>query len=252
MSPRVTTNLTLICGLDNQLNNKIFGGPLLSEILDTLAHAQSSTYQLDEGEANVAIDLGDVAEVRYVYVEGDGEFSVVFGGGVSTAAQQDAIGASYPTTFAGGETLTLEIDGVPVSVAFDVADQTLAQVVARINYVAALAGFTSTPVAFAHSGQLRLTSPTTGLSSVVDVQGGTGRAALGLTVQRVEGQEAVPGTSPLSVFRPADTSGATAAQGVKSYLLATVRATAMTVTNLTAGLLNLKVFVAGDLVEVPC
>lgn len=252
MSVRVSTQLTLIAGLDNKLDNKLFGGPLLAEILDTLAHSETSTYQLDEGEQNVAIDLGDVEQVRYLYIEGDGEFSVVFGGGASAAAEQLATGASYPTLFAGGETLTLDVDGVAVPVVFASADQTLNQVVARINYAASLAGFVAELVAFAQAGQLRLRSPSAGLGSVVDVQGGTARAALGLTVQRVVGTEAVPGTSPVNIFRPADAGSASEAFGVKSYLLATVRCTAVTVSNLTPGLLNLKVFAAGDLVAVAC
>lgn len=251
MSVRVSTTLTLLAGLDGKLDNKIFGGPLLSELLDTLAHAQSATYQLEASESS-AIDLGDVAQVRLCYLEGDGEFSVVFGGGAATAALLDGVGASYPTTFAGGESLLFAVDGVSIAALFESADQTLAQVVARINFAASLAGFVSSPVAFVSGGQLRLRSPTTGLSSVVDVTGGTGRAALGLAISRVVGAEAVPGTSPVSVFRPADPSSASESFGVKSYLLATVRASAITVSNLSPGLLNLKVFVAGDLVEVAC
>ena len=56
----------------------------------------------------------------------------------------------------------------------------------------------------------------------------------------------------MQVSRPADPSGASAAAGVKAYLLGTIRATALQVTNPSADVdINLKVFLAGDLVDTP-
>jgi hypothetical protein len=257
MSVRISTTLDLAAGHDNSLDNKIFGGNgVLSELLDTLEHAISSTYEI-AGGASQAIDFGDITEARYVYLEGDGEFSVAFTANPATSAIIDGSGGTYPTVFTGGETLELEVDGVAISVAFDAADQTRDQVVARINFVAALtdASFVAVPVAFQNGAELRLKSPTTGLTSEVKVLATSDAAALtalGLTAATANGAAAEPGTTDVEIARPADPTGASAAAGVKAYLLATVQATALQVTNQQASAaLNLKAFIAGDLVSTP-
>jgi hypothetical protein len=254
MSLRISTQLELVAGFDNQLNNKAFGGPLLAELLDTLAHEQSGgPFQLAGNEV-YSVPFGNVVEARYLYLEADGECDVTLGGGTATHAERLGVGGTYPTAFAGGETLSFKIDDVLVAVAFTAADQTRDEIVARINFAAALAGFLATPVALQSGSQLKLRSPTTGIGSSVEVlAGGTALATLGLTVGRTLGVDAQPGTSAIHMFRPADPTGSAAAQGVKSYLLATVKTTAVTVTNLSpTEVLNLKTFVAGDLVTAPC
>jgi hypothetical protein len=254
---RISTKLDLSVGLDNDLSKRIFGGDsLLSELLDTLAKGESGTYRLDGGEQNVEIKFGDVIDCRYLYIEGDGEFEVVFGGSTPTAAIVDGVAGTYPTAFVGAETLDLEIDGVPFTTTFTVADQTRNEVLARINYAASLAGFQATPVALANGSQLRLKSPTLGASSVVKVLATSTPAvltALGLVAGTTAGTNATPGTTNVRVFRPADPTGENAAFGVKSYLLATIKATSVHINNLmpTTGL-NLKTFVGGDLVSLPC
>lgn len=244
---RVQTNLDFAVGHDNSLANKIFGGDgVLSELIDTLEHAESGSYQLAGGEQDTPIDFGDVSEARLVYLEGDAEFKVVFGGGVATAGQLLASGGTYPTIFAGGETFNIKIDGVAVAVVFDVADQTLVQVLARINYFAALLSIT--PVAFNSGGEVLLRSPTTGDSSSVEVVSGSALATLGFSASEGEGVNADPGTSNLSVSRPADPSGASAAVGVASYFLATLVTTSIQVSNPDPDNgVRIKALVAGDL-----
>src|SRR5690606_863194 len=67
-------------------------------------------------------------------------------------AQVTGAAGSYPTTFAGGESMTIALDGAnPVTVTFTATDQSLAAVVARIN---ATMGAT---IASDFGGQLRLT-----------------------------------------------------------------------------------------------
>jgi hypothetical protein len=247
MGIRVSTTLDIIAGYENSLDNKLFGGDsVLAELIDTLDHGESGVYALDAGEQNVAIDFGDVTEARLVYLEGDGEFEVVFGGAVATAAQITGSGGTYPTGFTGGETLNITIDGTPIAVVFDAADQSLVQVLARVNYFAALLSLP--PVAFDSGGELQLKSPTTGLTSTVAVVSGTAMATLGLAPAAATGANAAPGTSNLAISRPADPGGASAAEGVKAYLLATIVATSIILTNpsATAGV-RIKTLVVGDL-----
>lgn len=78
------------------------------------------------------------------------------------------VGASYPTGFTGGETLTTTIDGTAVLTTFDVADQSLDQVVVRINAAMALNGI-ATPIASAYNGQLRFD----GIETAYDGTNGT-------------------------------------------------------------------------------
>lgn len=247
MGVRVSTVLDFAVGHDNSLDNKIFGGDsVLSELVDTLEHAEGGSYQLAAGEQGTPIDFGDVAEARLVYLEGDAEFEVVFGGGAATAAQILAALGTYPTVFVGGETLVFKIDGVTITVTFDAADQTLVQVLARINFYAALLSIA--PVAFASGGQLLLRSPTTGASSTVEVVSGTALATLGLSVSTAQGVNAQPGTSNLAISRPADPSGASAAVGVAAYFLSTIVTTAIQVSNPNASAgVRIKALVAGDL-----
>ena len=247
MGMRVSTTVDLIIGHDNSLDNKAFGGTgVVSELIDTLDHSEDGVYSLDAGEQDVPVDFGDVSEARVVYFEADGEFEVVFGGGVATAAAILGAAGTYPTTFAGGETLNIEIDGTPVAVVFDVADQTLIEVLARVNFYAALLSIV--PVAFNVGGELQLKSPTTGLSSTVEVVSGTALATLGLSAGSAQGVSAAPGTSNLVISRPADPSGASAAEGVKSYFMSTIVATSIQLSNpsATAGV-RIIVAIAGDL-----
>jgi hypothetical protein len=165
-----------------QLNAKKFAALLISRVdtrvgnvtvarLAYLTGAASFRYQLAAGQV-LQLDLGA------------GPAAATF---TATVATVTAIGGVYPTTFAGGQTLTLGFDD-PVAhpnftVTFLAADQSLAQVVARINQYA---GF-----AFADSsgGQLRLTGLAAGSAAQVRVvSGSTGvLTQLGLTAATTAG-----------------------------------------------------------------
>lgn len=254
MGIRISTTLDLIAGQDNSLDNKIFGGTSqLSELLDTLEHGLSVTMAIDPGETGEVEFEESIVTARYVYIEADGEFALQFTNASSTRAIVDGVGGSYPTGFTGGETLTFDVNGTTVAVVFDAADQTLDQVIARINFVAALAGFVSNIIATnTGGGQLRLISPTAGSASEIDITGGTALVTLGLSIGTATGTDAVPGTAPIMVKRPADPSGANAAEGVKSYFLGTVETTdSIEIENIGTGVLNVIAFVAGDLVATP-
>jgi len=78
------------------------------------------------------------------------------------------VGGSFPTGFSGGETLTTVIDGTSVVTTFDSADQTAAQVAARINAAMAFNGITSQVVTVV-GGQLFFT----GIETIYDGTNGT-------------------------------------------------------------------------------
>lgn len=120
--------------------------------------------------------LADFTALEFLYVKAASPVVLRIG---ADAAEVVGEGASYPTGFAGTETLLVTIDGTALTVAFTSGDQTLAQVVARINAAAALAGLPA-PRASELDGQLRIRGVSTGAAGSVVVTGGTGAEALGL------------------------------------------------------------------------
>lgn len=95
---------------------------------------------------------------------------------IRRAAQLVSSPGTYPTNFAGGETLDLYVDGGALqSVVFAPTDQSLSQVVDRINSV--LTG----AVATGDQANLRITSSAPGSSSAILLGSGTANAKLGLT-----------------------------------------------------------------------
>lgn len=251
MGIRASTTLSLQVGQDNSLDDIIFDRDI-SEMIDTLEHAVAHKLTLDALEDDVDVSFGDVAQARLIYIEADGEFEVVFGGSAATSAQRDGSGATYPTGFVGAETLLVTINTTPLTVLFTDPDETLQQVINRINSVAALSALA--PVAFdTGTGQLRLKSPTMGDASIVNVTGGSALLVLGLSTGSTAGVNSQPGTSNLRIHRPADPSNADEASGVKSYFLATINTTSLRISNVqTDDPLSVRVLVAGDLVTPEC
>ena len=249
MGVRTKTELSVEVGLDNTLDDSLFERSF-TEVLDTLSHATSQKLTVAAGTTNLSLDLGDVAEVRLIYIESNLEIEVSFGGGAATAASVLGAGGTFPTGFAGGETLLFEVDGGGlITCTFDAADQSAQQVVNRINACLALNG--QPCGASVDGGEVRLTSPTTGATSEVDIQGGTGIATIGLSVTVVNGVNANPGTSNIRVQRPADATGS-GADEVKAYLLATVNTNSVAISNLSATAdATVRFMVAGDIVAVP-
>ncbi len=114
----------------------------------------------------------------------------------AVAASAIGNGGTYPTGFVGGETLITTMDGVAVTTTFDAADQSLAQVVARVNAAFALAGF-ATPRASESNGQLRIDGVATRVDGAEGTLtfAGTGAATLGMdpgsnpTIVDAQGQD---------------------------------------------------------------
>jgi len=93
----------------------------------------------------------------------------------ATQATILGVGGTFPTGFVGGETLEVSIDGAPTQVVvFEAADQTVNQVVDRIN------GATASNIASVVGGEVQLDSRVFGYSATIEVIGGTAVATLGL------------------------------------------------------------------------
>lgn len=253
MAVRTSVSLSVAVGSDNDLDNCLFSRDL-SELLDTMEDSKDETGELAAAETNRSIDLGDVQQVRLVYIEADAEIDVSFGGGAATAAVVTGSGGTFPSGFAGGETLDIDIDNLgTVNVVFTAGASTAQDVANEINAAFALAGILSggVPVSPATvvGGEVRLTSPTTGVASEVEIiAGGTALATLGLTAAVTNGVNAEPGTAQYSLERMANPSG-TSISGLKAYMLATIRATSVLLTNPdTVNAVRYRVLVVGDLV----
>lgn len=121
--------------------------------------------------------LEQLTSIELLYVRGDQPVVLRIG-----AAEPVVTGASgtFPTLFVGGETLLLDVDGTPLSVTFDAADQSAAQVAARINAAFALAGYPTPRASVTSALQLAIEGVGTGASSTLSVTGGTGAATIGL------------------------------------------------------------------------
>jgi hypothetical protein len=250
MGVRTNTDLSFQIGRDNGLTNLLFDGAL-GQILDTLERAVTGTAVLAGGEANFEVPFGDVSAARLVYIEADGPITVTPGGALATAAQIDGAGGAYPTGFSGSGSLSLTIDETTFVVGFTSSEQSLQQVLNRINSAAALQGLST--VAFANGSQLRLTSPTVGAASLVSVTAASAPVltALGLSVASANGAEGVPGQTPLQLLRPASTA-TTGTQAVKAYMLATLQTTGLVIDNLDpSSAVNVTWAIAGDLAVSP-
>ncbi len=248
MSVRTYLDLEVQIGLENSLDDSLFERSC-SQLLDTLDHANAGVLTLDSLQTNVSLAFGDVTEARIVYIEAeDGDIRFTLGGGLATAGLLDAVGAAFPTGFLGGETFDFEVDGTLINVIFLVGDQTLTQVINRINSFCALAGF-ATPIASSNAGQLRLRSPTTGTTSSIEIIGGTSLVTLGLPVAGTIGLGAnsTPGTSPIELRRPANPAGASAAAGVKAIFYGTVKTSSIVVDNLSSNTTKVRFAIVGDL-----
>lgn len=125
-----------------------------------------------------------LSAVEFLYVHSSQLIRLLLGADV---ARVTGVGATYPTGFVGGETLVMELDGVPLTVTFTSGAQTAAQVAAQINAAAALAGFAYLPASVATSGQLVIQGALPGPLGSVEIVSGTGVADLGLTVGVTDG-----------------------------------------------------------------
>jgi hypothetical protein len=249
MSVRVSAELALQIGEDNNLDQgHLVGDGSIAELVDSLDKAGTEVVVLDAGQINVLVVTGDI---RLLYIEAEGDVDFWLSGVAATVAEITGSGGTFPTGFAGGETLDLSVDGVVFTTTFLIGDQTLAQVMARINAAAALAGVTGFPAKNA-SGQLEIESLTSGSGSVVVVSGGSGRATIGLPLGTSAGLDPVAATAPVRLRRLADASSSQVA-GLRAWAMMTVRASSVYLSNPSdTDAVRCKVISAAGLAATEC
>ena len=250
MGVRSQIQFDIQIGAENSLDSLLFSRAI-QELLDTMDNQVSQSGTLSPSEVKV-IDKGDITNIRFAYVEGDGDLSAFFDGIAATTAVVTGVGGAYPTGFAGGETLDLEIDGVAFTTTFDDADEPLSAVFARINSAAGLAGIPGL-VASDSGGELRLTSNLEGVASEVKVVAASAGVAaiLGLAVPTtVNGVDPTPAMSPFTLKQMGDTSNPSAVDTLKAYLLVTINSTGLTLTNPSStDAVRYRLLLLGDLVD---
>lgn len=165
-----------------QLNGKKFKRLILVRVDTSVGTVSFTAVPYMTGALGPTFDL-EPGQILALNV-GAGDVSATFTG---TAATVTAVGGTYATTFAGGETLTVGYDDVAAvpnfTVTFLAADQTAAQVRDRINQYA---GFSFVDLS---GGQLRFTGRQRGTGGKVRiVSGSTGvLTQLGLTAATTSG-----------------------------------------------------------------
>lgn len=120
------------------LNSKRFARLLVTRVDTSVGEVQFTRLASLSGSQAQTFDLEPGDTILYAY--SDGLVSATGGGTfLATEAVLTSGAGVYPSTFIGGETLTLTIDGGtplqvgPITVQFSSTDQTQAQVIARIN-----------------------------------------------------------------------------------------------------------------------
>lgn len=123
-----------------------------------------------------ALDPGDTAVLS---VDGDPDETATFD---AAAGSRTGVAGTFPTLFSGGETLQVKVDGgVVQTVTFAAGDQSLVDVLARIN-MGMIGGYADDD-----GSEVRLTSDRKGTGSYMEVVGGTAAATLGLAVGSTQG-----------------------------------------------------------------
>lgn len=123
------------------------------------------------GVFSYALTPGDTL----IYRHATASFTTTF---TAAAALITSAAGVYPTTFAGGETLTLNVEGIQYVVVFQAADQTQAQAIARVNSALGYTAF-----ADAGGGVTTFTGVIQGTAGSIQVVAGTALVltAFGLT-----------------------------------------------------------------------
>lgn len=143
----------IVCRVDNSAGTVLFSRQAYSD-------GETGPWDLEPGQT---VDVS---------VDGGGAVTATF---LATAGAITGTAGTYPTGFVGGETIEIKVDELTSKVVFfTAAEQTLVQVVARINAVMAMT------IASDSGGQLRLSSFVRGYAGRIEVVSGTALATLGL------------------------------------------------------------------------
>jgi len=133
------------------------------------------------GAAFVDLPVGEALErIEFLHLRSSSEMVLRIDG---KSAKALGAGGTFPTLFAGGETLQIAIDGgATITVTFLATDQTAVDCAARINSALALVGLPTPRAVVGTTGQLEIESVTIGKGGKVEIVGGTGMAQLGFSV----------------------------------------------------------------------
>ncbi len=146
-----------------QLSGKLFSRLLICRVDTSVGIVQFNrqAFLVGAGGFSFPLSPGQILSLD----DGSGPTSATFN---ATAAIVTGSGGTFPTTFAGGETLTIGFDAQPnFTVTFLAADQSAAQVATRINQYA---GFTLCDTT---GGNIRLTSVQLGTGAQIRVVSGS-------------------------------------------------------------------------------
>ena len=154
-------------------------GAYYPTVVDTVPGAPIS---LRTGQEFVDIDLlGDLLSIDFLYVRASQPVIMRVG---AAAPLILSAAASYPTGFVGSETLIVGVGddaGVdPVTTTFASGDQSIVQVIARINAAFALAGYSTPRAVLVGTNQIAISGPDTGPREYAVVTNNAGAVALGL------------------------------------------------------------------------
>lgn len=240
MAVRQSIECTFQVGQDTSLDEKVFDAKI-SALLDTCDHAESGVYTLDGSEVNVVVDFGDVTEARCIWIESDGDLELTIGGIPGTVATLLGSGGSFPTGFAGGEAFSFRVDGTLVAGTFLDADESLQQVVNRLNAAAMLAGLGFVPFEVV-SGQIRLSGNLA--TSVGKVEVVTANATIGFPALTSDnGTDASGSAAPQQIRKPLTTD---ANNDAVAFYFATVKTTSLVLANLSTSVTTVRVCIVGD------
>ena len=121
-----------------------------------------------------------LSEVHLVYIRSTAQIVMRL---YAIAASLQATAGAFPSAFGGGEAVAITLDGVVVTVTFDIADQTAIQCAARINAAMALEGI-ATPRVSVVAGQLLIGGVATAVAASavgqISVAAGAPATTLGL------------------------------------------------------------------------
>ena len=237
MSLRVKYTSTMKVGHDPAFSNVAFDQSK-TKILDTLLHENSGSYTLTAGQTNVPVNMGDVADGYLWYLYSTEEVQVTFSGVVGTVATLLSAVGTYNTGFAVATPFAFTVDGVAVAVSFDATHQTRTQVINHINATAVALGIGYLPcVAGPGATQITLVGQSALATGSVHIT--TALATIGfpdaspLAAGVAVGVDPGAAGAPLELRRPV-TQLASTAGTYETFLMGTIRAGGMTISNLSS------------------
>lgn len=119
------------------LVNKTFSRLIVMRVDTSVGSVEFSRLAFLLGGSQFTYDLATGQTLVFV-IDGGGPITVTFTGDPAT---QNSAAGTYPSTFAGGETISYTIDDVDYTTTFFLGDQTQTQVIARLNATVGYAAF---------------------------------------------------------------------------------------------------------------